>query len=644
MGSTFGGLEIGKRGLNAHQTALSTTGHNIANADNKGYARQRVNLEAADALYEPSLNRAAVPGQIGQGVNVARIERVRDAFYDDQIVDATNSKNFWEASQTYLGQMETIFAEPSDNTLRSLTDKFWASWQDLANYSSDAAHRSVVLERGNALVTRVNDIHDKLSQLRTRANNEVIADVNMLNSLAGQVRDLNEKILKLEALGDEPNDLRDKRDAVIEQMSGIANIKVGRGDRDEVFVFIGEQALVQGQIHRKLRADVDPANDGYAKVVWDHNDKDVILGGGHLYGLLAMRDKEIPDRLDQMDLFAVNLADIVNEIHRDGFGLNGSTNRDFFSLRNLSPGQDGNYALQNARANADLDGDGTAEVTALFRVSGTNSVDPSKKIGVDGTITLFRNDEGNTPIRIDYRRDQTLTEIIKRINDNEAGVVAYMTHDNQLALKATRASDDRRTNFMIRHIEDSGELLVGYTGILANSGEAGAFDFRRINEVQKLRAPIQDLAFTPGRHPAAQLKLSADVIKDPSMIAAGRGRDAGGTGDYNTPNGAADGSNALLIAAGLKQDKKMFGHQENAENFYNELISKLGTQSRTAEDAALRQKENLSQLNNFRQSVMGVNMDEEMSNMVQFQQSYNASAKIINTMNEMVETLLRLGA
>lgn len=644
MGSTFGGLEIGKRGLVSHQTALNTTSHNISNADNPNYARQRVNMESMDPLYEPSLNRAQGPGQIGQGSMVTRIERVRDAFYDDQIIAATNGKTYWDAQQNYLVQMESIFAEPSDNTLRSLADKFWSSWQDLANYPSDNAHRAVVLERGNSLVTRIHDTHEKLQELRARANNEIVADVDRLNSLGSQVRDLNEKIMKLEALGDEPNDLKDKRDKVIEQMSEIANVRVGRGDRDEVFVFIGEQAFVQGEILRKLRADVDPANEGLARVAWDHNGRSVILGNGRLYSLLEMRDKKITERIDQINLFAVNLSDIVNEIHRDGFGLNGSTNRDFFNLKTLSPGANGNYQMQNAKANVDLNGDGQAELTAVFRVTGTNSVDPNKKVGVDGTITLFRNDEDNTPVRLDYRRDQTLQEIIKKINDSEAGVVAYMNHDNQLALKAVNATDDRRTNFMIRHLEDSGELLAGYTGVLNSSGEAGAFDFRRINEIQKLRAPMQDIALTPNFHPAAQLSLSADIVKDPGSIAAARGRDAGGSGDYNTPNGAADGSNALIIAASLKQDKKMFGHDETIEGFYNQLIAKLGTESRTAEDQAARQKENLTQLGNYRQSVMGVNMDEEMSNMVQFQQSYNASAKVINAMNEMIETLLRLGA
>merc|ERR1712178_455195 len=117
MGSTFGGFEIAKRGLNVHQTAIQTTGHNIANADNENYSRQRVNLESMDPLYAPALNRANVKGQQGQGVQIASIERIRNTFYDDQIADANNVKNYWGASSDYLQQIERIFNEPSDNSL-----------------------------------------------------------------------------------------------------------------------------------------------------------------------------------------------------------------------------------------------------------------------------------------------------------------------------------------------------------------------------------------------------------------------------------------------------------------------------------------------------------------------------------------------
>ncbi len=644
MGSTFGGLEIGKRGLQVHQQALNTTGHNISNADNPHYARQRVVMQSMDPLYDPSLNRAAGPGQLGQGVSISAVERIRNTFFDDQIVAATNVKNFWDAKRSYLSQMEKVFNEPSDNTLRSLGDKLWQSFQELSAYPADQAQREVVIERAKGLTTRVKDVYTKLTQLRERANQRIIADVERLNSLAGQIRDYNERILKLETLGDMPNDLKDRRDKAIEQLSSMVDITIGRGDKDELIVFIGQQALVQGEVQRRLKTVGNPKNDGMVDIKWEHNNKDLLLNGGFMKGLLDVRDKDIVERINNINEFAVNLADIVNEAHKDGFGLNGSTNKNFFTIRNLSQSANGNFQLQNAAANYDLNQDGTADVTAIFRVTGSNVVDPSRKIGLDGTLTFFKNDKNNTPVRIDYSRDETLEQVIKRINDSKSGVVAYMNHDNQLALKATTASDDRRSNFMIRHLEDSGQLLVGYTGVLNGSGEAGAFDFRRLNEISKLRAPLQDITLTPIFNPAAYLDVSDDVARDPASIAAGRGKDIGGTGDYNTPGGTADGTNALIISAALKQKHRMIGHAKNGDDFYNAVISKLGTETRAARDAVDRQSQNMVQLNNLRQSVMGVNLDEEMSNMVQFQHAYNASARVINTMTQMLDTVInRMG-
>lgn len=644
MGSTFGGIEIGKRGLYAHQTALSTTGHNISNADNPNYARQRVTMQSMDPIYNPSLNRAQGPGQLGQGVQIHQIERIRDTFYDDQIIESVNANQQWKVSQEYLYQMEKIFNEPSDNTLRSLTDDFWSSWQELSAYPDDRSHREVVLERARALGTRVNDISSKLHNLRQRAENELVAVVDRVNSLGGEIRQLNEDILKLQVLGDNPNDLQDRRDLAMEELSKLVDVRVGRNDKDEMIVFIGEQALVQGEIQRKLKLEKDPKNEGFSRVAWEHNDRDLILKGGKMFGLLDIRDKAITERIDNTDTFAINVADAVNEIHRDGFGLDGSTDRDFFQIKNLSATPSGAYTIQNAAGNFDLNADGQAEVTGVFRVSGVNTVAPENRIGIEGTLTFHKNDSASEPVLIDYSPDDTVRDVIRRINDSDAGVVAYLNHDNQLGVKALTASDDRRSNFMIRHMEDSGEFLVGLTGVLNDSGIQGSFDFRRLDEISKFRSPAEGVTLTPLFHPASYMGLAEGVMRNPSSIAAGRGKDTTGSGDYDTAGGAANGENALLIAAALKQGTPMIGEQKNVEEFYNALISRLGTQARTAEDGVKRSDEDLATLNDLRQSVMGVNLDEEMANMVQYQQSYNASARLINTMNELLDQIIRLGA
>ena len=123
MNSTFMGLEIGKRGLQAHQQALHVTGHNISNAENKEYSRQRVVITAADPLYLPALNRGNSPGNIGQGGVVSIVERIRDTFIDDRIVTEKNVMGYWKTKNDFIYQIETVYNEPSEQSLRSRLDQ-----------------------------------------------------------------------------------------------------------------------------------------------------------------------------------------------------------------------------------------------------------------------------------------------------------------------------------------------------------------------------------------------------------------------------------------------------------------------------------------------------------------------------------------
>ncbi|HRG49318.1 MAG TPA: flagellar hook-associated protein FlgK, partial [Leptospiraceae bacterium] len=214
MGSTFSGLEVGKKGLSVHQQALHTTGHNISNADNKQYARQRVQITAAEPMYDPSLNRAMVAGQIGQGSKVPEIERIRDSFIDDRIQETSSVKDYWSARNDYLYRIEMVFNEPGGMTLRGQMDQFWSAWEELANYPDESAHRSVVKEKAIGLGNRIEDTYRKLTQLQDQANKEVESKTTHLNGIGNSIRALNEKIQKAEALGDRPNDLYDKRDGL----------------------------------------------------------------------------------------------------------------------------------------------------------------------------------------------------------------------------------------------------------------------------------------------------------------------------------------------------------------------------------------------------------------------------------------------
>jgi len=129
MASTFMGIELGKRGIIAHQTAIQTTSHNVTNAETDGYSRQRVILETEHPLYSPTLSHPHQAGQIGQGAIAARIERIRNAFIDDKIMDSLDSLGYWKTRSDYIYQIELVHNEPSDISLHSILDKFWGAWE-----------------------------------------------------------------------------------------------------------------------------------------------------------------------------------------------------------------------------------------------------------------------------------------------------------------------------------------------------------------------------------------------------------------------------------------------------------------------------------------------------------------------------------
>lgn len=631
MPSTFMGIEIARRGISVHQQAMTTTGHNISNADNKNYSRQRVDMETMHPLYEPSMTRASGAGHLGQGPKAGAVERMRDEFVDGRIHNAEQAKSQWETREKYLHQVEVIYNEPSDDSLRAQLDRFWQSWQELSQFPEEMSHRELVRTRGREVTFRMRDTFQKLSDLRRQADFEFEVTVGRINDMGSQIRDLNDRIMKAQAVGDRPNDLMDKRDAIVQELSKLADITLEKQDPDEFIVYLGGEMLVQGRVQHKIMVQGDAANEGMKKATWEHNAQKVLFRAGSAQGLLEMRDITIRENIEKMDLLAINLTDTVNEVHRDGFGLTKETNINFFRIDPLS---------RNIRGNYDLSGDGVDDTSAIFKVAGKNALTADRPIGVAGTMSFVKNDAEHTPVYVTYRPDMSLNDVIHAINRSDAGVVAYLNHNNNLVLKGREAQDNYLTNFMIRHIEDSGEFLTGFSGLLQNSGAAGAFDYRRTDEINKLQSTLDRITLTSVIHPAGAMHISNEVEGNTALIAAGLGKDVGGTGDANMAFGAKDGGNATRIAQAMRHKETMVGEHRNSDEFYNALIAKAGIESKTAKEQVDNQKLILTNLENLRQSVMGVNLDEEMAAMVTFQHGYNAAARIMQTMNEMLDKLI----
>jgi len=239
MGSTFSGIELGKRSIMANTDAITTAGHNISNANTEGYSRQRVQIKEFDPLYKPDLSRAQRPGQIGQGVDVMSIERIRDELLDKRIVAQANQESYWDTRSKYYMMLEQIYNEPYDISIRSNMDKFWESWQELSVNPESQAARQAVVTRGETLTDSIQDRWTALSGVAEIINGDIDATVKQINDLTSQIAALNGEIVRSRAMGDNPNDLLDRRDLLVDKLSSLIDIRTDDKDPDEFIKNLG---------------------------------------------------------------------------------------------------------------------------------------------------------------------------------------------------------------------------------------------------------------------------------------------------------------------------------------------------------------------------------------------------------------------
>lgn len=623
MQSTFSGIEIGKRSLITHTQGLGTIGHNISNAAVEGYSRQRVQMGAFPPLYFPGLNREETPGQIGQGVQVERIERIKDMILEERIVAETNSKGFWEARNDYILMMEKVYNEPMELSVRGYMDRFWEAWQELSLHPAEMGSRKAVLERGQSLIDKIHDTYAKLKGIRDMIEEDIKGSVRQVNDLLRNIALLNEEIEKSEALGDNPNDLWDRRDLLVQKLSVYADVTIGQRDPDEFVVYIGGYHVVQGKHFEPLDVVQDPDNEGYSRVIWSGTNDDVFFRGGKLAALLELRDADARGEIQKLDLMTANFIDLINELHSNGYGINNETGIDFFTYYPF---------INNAQGNYDQDGDGVYDSSYVFRVKGTNTLHLKDQIGLRGAITLPGPLDD---VIVEYFPSDTVEDLINRINLSGAEIVARLTIHGELSLKAVPAAYTGNPDFVLRHIEDSGQFLVGYAGILPQTGTAGSYDWGGPDAVNNLLAGA-DYAVAPLSHPAAWIEINTELFSDPGSIATS-------SLPIGEDGGQGDGSVALDIAQ-LRTQPVMIGQITTFDDFFADVVADIGLRGEQAEKALDTENLVLKELNEIKQSISGVNMDEELANMIKFQHGYAAAARFVTEVDKMIDLIInRMG-
>lgn len=385
MRSTFSGFNSAVSGLFAAQRALDVIGHNISNQATKGYTRQKALQHTADPTIVENGN------WLGTGVKMGRIIQIRDQILDLKYRNQVNQREYWGEIKTTLGQIETIFEEPNGNGLTGLLNNFFESINRVTINSEDPTAKTSFITNATALARSLNNKALEFEKMISDIDDDVNAAVVEVNALSKQIANLNKTIVEAESRGGNANDLRDKRNLLIDQISEYIDVRVeysfnedpASGDKvehlnlmtkDGILVSHGRATEIitkSNQFHPLYKSsqtqnvpktdDLKVARVTELRLDGATSSIDMNTIGGKLGAMLQMRDsygdptdncstKGIPYYVRMINEFARSFATKVNEVHRKGFDRNGQPGRDIFEI----DGDSSQINARNIQVNSDI--------------------------------------------------------------------------------------------------------------------------------------------------------------------------------------------------------------------------------------------------------------------------------------------------
>jgi len=325
---SFLGLNIAIGALRAQQYGMNTTAHNIANAGTKGYHRQEaVFLSGAGLTGWAGTTGIGVP-QIGSGVSVQTIRRMQSDYIDGQVRLGSQWIGTCSERNEALKQIESVLSEPGELGLASAMDRFWNSWEELSASPGSLPARISVVESGVALAQRIRTLYQDIRELQVRTDSEIGDTTVQINRLAHEIGELNKQIGLASADDSQPNDLLDRRDVLLNELSSLVRIDAYGGNNSELIVSVGGRALVQGSYVSELKTE--RGGDGMLKVLWAEDDAPAQILGGKLLGQLQVRDELTAGYIQSLNEIAEALVTRVNGLHSTGILTSGAPAGDFF--------------------------------------------------------------------------------------------------------------------------------------------------------------------------------------------------------------------------------------------------------------------------------------------------------------------------
>ncbi len=655
------GLSIGLRALIANELALNIAGNNIANASTPGYSRR-------DVLFSPVAGVDSFGSfSSGGGVEAREVRRLVDDLLSSRLRGQSQVLGRLDLRSKWLRDVESAFGEPGEGGVSALLDGFFAKLSAASARPDDSEARFAVVGAAVSLTESINLVANRLDSLRLQASQALAAKVGELNGLAERIAQLNGTISTLVGTGQKPHALLDERDRALAELSRLVDTRVISERDGSVTVLVGGRLLVA----RGRASDLESVEgtNGTASLALSGSTRPLNPQGGELQALLEIASGTIPETRAALDDLASELAFEVNRIHTTGVPSSGafsrleaafSVARPSAPLRSSTPFPiaagdlyvavtdtstgaivrsriaidpdtttlEGLAAALDAisRLDASIDGSGRLQIRAesgySFDFSRRLDRDPLDSgafgdvaVALDGAYTGVKND-----------RFRFVAE-----GDGEVGVTPGLRVRVLDAGGSTVALLDVGEGYSPGSFLDAGRGLsvsFGPGSISATSGDEFSTDVLSDPDETGVLAALGLNSFFAGST-ATDLAVAASVRSAPAQFASS---DAGEPGDN---------SNSARLARLGDESLESLGFA-SLPRYFASVVSGVGFEVRRAEQLRESQEALLTTLEERRDEVSGVSIDEEAANLIQFQRNYQAAARYIQVVNEALDELIAL--
>lgn len=321
--AVLGLFDIGKTALLTTRRALDTTAHNIANASTPGYTRQ-------DVVFQniPTGTITSV-GMTGRGVSITEIKRMYDAFTTLQVRTEKSNFSYWDAYQKSILKVENIFNEASDTGISPVITDFFNAWQEVSQNPEGYAQRTLLIKKAEYLTSRISRAYSSIDDERTELFKSSQSLVDEVNSIAKKIADLNEQI----STSPGALDLKDQRDILVERLNEIVRVSTFEDNVGRYSVLIGGVPIIDGGKTYTMSVSTDTDNNMHFYITLPGEIKEITndISSGELKTNIDLRETVIPDYMNRLNAFALDLTLTINQYHTSGYGLDSSTGNYFFT-------------------------------------------------------------------------------------------------------------------------------------------------------------------------------------------------------------------------------------------------------------------------------------------------------------------------